>query len=119
MGETAHPVARGEGHLAGRGWSLARVRESALAVDVALVASVALVLGLIRLGTPSLWLDESFTASGNPIATFTGGYHWLYYSVERPWTAVAGTSEWALRFPSVVGAMLACGLLVALGHRMF
>src|SRR5262245_32918660 len=122
MGETAQPVASAievpSGRVGGSGVSVARVRESALALDVAIVATVALVLGLIRLGTPSLWLDESLTASGNPITTFTDGYHWLYYSVVKPWTLVAGTSEWALRFPSVVGSMLACSLLVVLGHRL-
>ena len=98
---------------------LNRVRGSTARADVALVGAVALVLGLIRLGTPSLWLDESLTATGNPIATFTDGYHWLYYSLEWPWRHVVGSSEWDLRFPSVVGSMLACGLLVVLGHRLF
>jgi len=122
MGETAQSVTPGievpSGHVGASGLSLSRVRENAVALDVAVVAAVALVLGLIRLGTPSLWLDESLTASGNPITTFTDGYHWLYYSLVKPWTLVAGTSEWALRFPSVVGSMLACGLLVVLGYRV-
>jgi mannosyltransferase len=100
-------------------WFTDRIRANSLVLDVVVACSVALVLGLIRLGTPSLWLDESFTATGNPIKAFTGGYHWLYYSFVKPWTAVAGTSEWALRFPSVVGSMLACGLLVVLAHRLF
>ncbi|HSJ92542.1 MAG TPA: glycosyltransferase family 39 protein, partial [Gaiellaceae bacterium] len=34
-------------------------------------------------------------------------------------TLVAGRSEWALRFLSIVGSMLACGLLVILAHRFF
>ena len=122
MGETAQPSAASvevaHGAVAAHGW-VERAHAHALAVDVAIACSAALVLGLIRLGTPSLWVDESFTASGNPITTFTGGYHWLYYSIEWPWTLVAGTSEWALRFPSVVGSMVACGLLVVLGHRLF
>jgi mannosyltransferase len=37
----------------------------------------------------------------------------------KPWVLVAGTSEWALRLPSVVGLMLACGLLVVLARRFF
>ena len=99
--------------------SIDRVRAHALALDVALVGVVALVLGLIRLGTPSLWLDETLTATGNPVATFTDGYHWLYYSLEWPWRHLVGSSEWDLRFPSVVGSMVACGLLVVLGNRLF
>ena len=105
----------------GAGWSLARVRESSLTVDLAIVGAVALVLGLIRLGTPSLWVDEAFTALAvretliNPLDQ----YHWLYYAVLTPWTALVGESEWALRMPSVFAAMLACGLLVVLGRRLF
>ena len=115
MGETLRqPAPRSE---VAPGWAT-RLRTSAVALDAAVVAGISLVLGLIRLGKPSLWLDESFTAIGNPITTFTGGYHWLYYSLEWPWRQVAGQSEWALRFPSVLGSMLACALLVVLGHRL-
>jgi uncharacterized membrane protein len=64
-------------------------------------------------------VDESFTAIGSPIAAFTGGYHFLYYSLEWPWRHVVGSSEWALRLPSVVGSIVACGLLVVLGRRFF
>jgi mannosyltransferase len=96
-----------------------RIVGSTLTVDVAIVCSVAFVLGLVRLGTPSLWLDESFTAQGDPVQAFTNGYHWLYYSLEWPWRHLVGDSEWALRFPSVVGSMLACALLVVLARRFF
>jgi mannosyltransferase len=83
--------------------------------------SIALVLGLIRLGTPSLWIDETFTAHAVR-RSYTGVMdqnHWLYYWIEKVWASVAGTSEWALRMPSVFGAMAACGLLVLLGRRLF
>ncbi len=120
MGETAQavgaPIDVTPARAGLRRISIDRLREHTLALDVALVGAVALVLGLIRLGTPSLWLDETLTATGNPIATFTDGYHWLYYSLEWPWRHVVGSSEWDLRFPSVVGSMLACGLLVVLGQ---
>jgi mannosyltransferase len=98
---------------------LGDVREGSLAVDVAAVGAVALVLGLVRLATPSLWVDEAFTAHAvretlvNPIDQ----YHWLYYALLKPWSLLAGTSEWALRLPSVFASVLACGLLVALGRR--
>jgi mannosyltransferase len=97
------------------------MRETSLALDIAIAAGSALVLGLIRLGAPSLWVDEAFTAHAtrenliNPLDQ----YHWLYYAVLSPWTALAGYSEWALRLPSVIAAMLASGLLVVLGRKLF
>jgi mannosyltransferase len=99
--------------------SFGRARENSLLLDVAAVGGMAFVVGLVRLGTPSLWVDEAFTARAvrdtlvNPIDQ----YHWLYYAVLKPWSLVVGTSEWALRLPSVFAAILACGLLVMLGRR--
>jgi mannosyltransferase len=112
---TAAPSAR----VAAR--SLHGARTSSLSIDVALVAGVAFVLGLIRLSTPSLWVDEAFTVKAvrenlfNPIDQ----YHWLYYLLLKPWSLLAGTSEWAIRLPSVLAAMAACGLLVVLARRLF
>ncbi len=112
---TAAPPTRAAAH------PLRRARTSALAIDVALVGGVAFVLGSIRLTTPSLWVDEAFTAKAvrenlfNPIDQ----YHWLYYTLLKPWSLVAGTSEWAIRVPSVFAAMVACGLLVMLARRLF
>jgi mannosyltransferase len=104
-----------------RDGALARIRLSSLAVDVALASGVALVVGLVRLGTPSFWMDESLTALEIQWSydRALDGYYWLYYSIEKPWAALAGSSEAALRFPSVLGTMLACALLVALGRRLF
>lgn len=101
--------------------SLDRVRTSSLTVDALVVSGVAFLLGLFRLGTPSIWVDESFSARAmdSSYVSYIEGYHLLYYSILRPWTLVAGTSEWALRFPSVVGAMIACVLVVVLGRRLF
>ena len=92
-----------------------------MVLDVAVVGGVSLALGLFRLGTPSIWVDESFTARAmhSSVATYIEGYHWLYYSILRPWSLVAGTSEWALRFPSVVAAMIAAALVVVLGRKLF
>ena len=102
----------------------ATIRERAvgsLAVDVALVSVVAVVLGLIRLGTPSLWVDESFTAQAvrGHLLNPEDQYHWLYYAAITPWALVAGTSELALRLPSVVASAVACALLVVLTRPMF
>ena len=101
--------------------SFGGVRASALAVDVAVVSTVALLLGLVRLGTPSFWVDEAFTAwrTEQPYTELVEGYHWLYQTIVNTWATVAGTSEWALRLPSVAGAMLACALLVVLARLVF
>jgi mannosyltransferase len=102
-------------------WSRVRLLGSSLALDVAVVGAVAFVLGLIRLGTPSLWVDEAFTAQAarDALVNPLDQYHWVYYAVLTPWTAVVGESEWALRLPSVVASVLACGLLVVLGRKLF
>ena len=83
-------------------------------------AIVALTLGLFQLGQPSLWVDESFTAraTGYPFARLSGENHWLYYTLVKTWTLIAGTGEWALRFPSVVGAVVAVVLLYLFGRRL-
>jgi mannosyltransferase len=98
-----------------------RVRVGSLTADLAVVGAAAFVLGILRLGAQSLWIDESLTWTEirRSYWSYVDGYYWLYYSVERPWTLVAGTSEWALRFPSVVGSVLACTLMVLLGRRLF
>ena len=98
-----------------------RAREGSAAVDVALVGGVALALGSIRLATPSFWVDESFTAARTEesFPQLIEGYHWLYQTLLNSWAIFAGTSEWALRFPSVLGAAVACSLLVILARRLF
>jgi mannosyltransferase len=93
-----------------------------LLADISIVGAVALALGLLYLARPSLWVDESFTARAmgdSYVSLMTDQYHWLYYTLMKPWTALAGTSEWSLRAPSVVGTVLACALLVVLGRRVF
>jgi mannosyltransferase len=102
--------------------ALHRLRTSVLARDVALAGAVSLVLGLIRLGAPSFWIDEAFTAQEihfSFVHKVDVQYHVLHLVLLQPWAAVFGTSEWALRLPSVFGAMLAVGLLVVLGNKLF
>jgi len=88
--------------------------------DFVLVAGLAFLLGLVRIGVPSLWVDEAFTAQFvreqhlNPLDT----YHWIYYALLTPWSWIAGTSEASLRLPSVASAALACCLLVVLGRAV-
>jgi mannosyltransferase len=97
-------------------------RSSALAVDAAVAACLALVLGLIRLGTPSLWFDEAYTArvvEQTPQDWLESDqYHFLYDAIVTAWATVAGTSEWALRFPSVIAAACAAALVVVLADRL-
>ncbi len=78
------------------------------------------------LGQQSLWYDEGVTAvvSQQGTAELT---RWtandiqppLYYLLLSPWTRVMGTSEWALRFPSVMAGVLGLALLYALGRRVW
>jgi len=88
---------------------------------VTFAAALAVVLGLIRLGRPSLWIDETFTARAvrNPVSDLPSELHILYYLLVKPWAAIAGTSEWALRFPSVVATAMAVAALYFLGRRVF
>jgi len=105
----------------GLGGILERARASTLALDIALVSAVSLVLGLIRLGSPALWYDEAYTyrqINKGYLDQFDG-YQPFYYWIQKPWTDVVGTSEWAMRFPSVVGAMLASALVVVLARKLF
>ena len=98
------------------------MRDRPLTLALVVACLTALVLGVVRISTPSIWVDESFTARAMGESYFsylTDQYHWLYYSVMKPWTMLAGTSEWAIRFPSVLGAMLACALLVTLAYRLY
>jgi mannosyltransferase len=85
-----------------------------------LVAATSVALGLFQLGQPSLWIDEAATARAVrfSVEQLSAQHHWIYYSLMKPWTAVAGHSEFALRLPSVFAAALACALLVPLGNRL-
>ena len=101
--------------------ALDRVRVGSVAIDAAIVSSVALVLGLIQLGSPALWIDEALTAHEISwrYSRSLEGLYWLYYTIEKPWAAVAGYSEWTLRLPSVFAAMLSGALLIVLARRLF
>jgi len=104
-----------------RAAELGRMLTGSQTLAIAAAGGVALVLGLIRLGAPSFWVDESFTANSSKgsLAELFSGYHGLYYTLENAWERFAGTSELALRLPSVVGAVIAACLLVVLAGRVF
>ena len=91
------------------------------------VVLVALVLGLIRLGAQPLSFDELFTRDTATLswsgiweaARDTEAPHLVYYSLLKPWLAAFGTSDWALRLPSVLFGALAAGATALLGRRLF
>ena len=91
------------------------------------VIVVALGLGLIRLGAQPLSFDERFTRDTATLswagiweaARDTEAPHLVYYALLKPWLAVFGTSEWALRLPSVLFGALAAGMTALLGRRLF
>jgi mannosyltransferase len=107
----------------GNARSLSGIRAPSVALSVAIASGTALILGLARLGAPSLWFDEGYTASAakrSPKWWFDNDqYHVLYDGLMRLWTTVAGESEWVLRLPSVVGAAAAAALVVVLARKFF
>ena len=79
-----------------------------------LILVFAAALRLWGLGSESLWLDEALTMQkiAAPLPEFVRHFAGetqtiLYFFVENLWCAVAGTSEWAARFPSVVYGLAA------------
>jgi len=99
-----------------------RSHVSELGMSCVLAAGVAFALGLVELGAPSFWFDEAYTAhvveSAPGFWLANDQYHFLYDGVVTAWAALAGSSETALRFPSVLGAMAAAALMVVLARRL-
>jgi 4-amino-4-deoxy-L-arabinose transferase-like glycosyltransferase len=103
-----------------------RLRRVGLLISLILLAAV---LRLYRLGRQSLWVDEGYTAylSGlTPVGYVRDVLHTvrnilppLYFALMHYWTALVGTSEVTLRFPSAVAGVLAVPLLYALVVRLF
>jgi mannosyltransferase len=85
--------------------------------------AAALLLRLYRLGAQSLWLDEGSTwaqVTGNSWSRLAGDLfspnaaYPLYHLLLKGWIALAGDSEWALRFPSALaGAGAAAAVFLA------
>ena len=91
------------------------------------VFAVALALGLTRLGAQPLSFDEQFTRDTATLswsgiwdaARDTEAPHFVYYALMKPWLAVFGESDWALRLPSVIFGAFAAGATAILGRRLF
>ena len=87
------------------------------------VAVVALCLRLPALHE-SLWVDELHTAwvvadgmEPIPVRATMGNQSPLYFYGVWLCTQIFGTHEWSLRLPSLIGGLLAAGLLTAAAHR--
>lgn len=85
-----------------------------LSGPVIAATALAFALRLVHLGHQSLWIDEVFTwlsaAIHHPygVRDVLENLHGpLYATLLHAWGAVAGDSEWALRFPSAVFGALA------------
>ena len=94
---------------------------------VLLIALLATGLRLYHLGAQGLDWDEGF-GIGSAYAGFGAIIHTaltvephppLFYSFLRVWYHLAGTSEFALRLPSVMSSTLVVPLLFALCRRLF
>jgi len=104
------------------GW--ARRLPGWLAILVPVLAELA--VGGYRIAGPSLWRDEAATISGSqrpPSAIFAlmrhqDAVHGPYYLLMHVVIAIGGTSETALRLPSLAAMCLAAGLTAALGSRL-
>ncbi len=87
----------------------------------------ALGLAVVAVGRPSLWLDEAFSVdftSGSwsdlfDIIAEREAMHGFYYMMLKAWSSVAGTSEIAVRLPSVLFFVGAVGAVALLGRLLF
>ena len=91
---------------------------------LALLVAVGALLRLFRLGTPSLWTDELFTANRYHQNLWTviresDPFPPFYYILGKLWSLVSGSSEFALRFPSVVYSVLGIGAIYLLASELF
>ncbi|MCL5026012.1 MAG: glycosyltransferase family 39 protein, partial [Chloroflexi bacterium] len=90
------------------------------------VSLVGFALRAYLLDGQSLWYDEGTSAAMAPrgfqaiTAAAAADIHPpLYYYLLHIWTGIAGTGEYALRFPSVVFGVLLLPLLAVVGRRLF
>jgi mannosyltransferase len=93
---------------------------------VGIPVATALAVGGYRLGGPSLWRDEAYTLEvarrsfGQifSLLLHVDAVHGPYYLGMHLVVSVLGTSEAALRLPSLIATSLAAGVLAALGGRL-
>ncbi len=93
---------------------------------VAVPVAAALVVGGYRLGTPSLWRDEAYTLEVAQrsfgqifrLLLHVDAVHGPYYLGMHVVVSILGTSEVALRLPSLIATSLAAGAVASLGWRL-
>lgn len=91
------------------------------------LTAAALILRLLFLGSKSFWVDEGATADivtaswPRLIAIITSSHPTMsvYLVIVHVWTSIAGTSEFALRFPSAIFSTFTIPVLYALGAELF
>ncbi len=85
---------------------------------------MALALRAHRLAAQSLWSDEDITLDRalTPLGDMLRGLPVeqgpLYYALMRPWTLLAGSSDLALRWPSLLTSVVAVPVAMAMGGRL-
>lgn len=103
------------------------------AISIASIATIAALLDLLRLGAPSIWMDEavSIEFARLPLNTLYSAYSGgaepnmiLYYLLLHVWLAFGSllhitASEAFIRLPSAVFAVLASVVVYILGQRFF
>lgn len=107
-------------------------RPRQLGFDLSRIALLALCLlafawRLAGIGSQSLWRDEvdSIRFATQSLADLLGSFTRpgengpLFFLSLRPWLALAGQSEFALRFPSVMAGVLAIPLTFMLARRLW
>ena len=88
---------------------------------------LAFTLRIWQLGAQSLWYDEGvswYLSARLPLGdmlwwTATDIQPPLYYLLLRPWLLLAGESEFALRFPSLIFGVLTVPLMFVVARRLF
>lgn len=77
-------------------------------------------LRVYRLGAPSLWYDEAFSVhlARTQVWQPLEAHPPLFYLALRLWMALAGSSEFAVRFPSAMAGTLTVALFAATAARI-
>ncbi|MFG2002443.1 glycosyltransferase family 39 protein [Spirillospora sp. NPDC048911] len=91
----------------------------------AFAAAMTLVIALAGIGAPSFWLDEAATISMTERSLPELGravhrldlVHLAYYLIMKPWVALFGDGELAMRTPSALAMAAGAAGVVALGRR--
>ena len=124
----AEPASHRAADPAGNGAERRRPRSRPMPgwLVIGLPIAAALVVGGYRLGGPSLWRDEAYTLEvarrsfGQifSLLLHVDAVHGPYYLGMHVVVSALGTSEAALRLPSLIATSLAAGALAALGRRL-